>query len=62
MQRSTFRAMLTTAPRGNRGYLSRHAGMIKRYRIAHQEGLFSDIEINRMEDWKDDDDLELEFE
>jgi len=37
--------------------------LIKRYRIdAHQEGLFSDIEINRMEDWKEDEDLDLEFE
>lgn len=37
--------------------------LIKRYHIdARQEGLFSDIEINRTEDWKDDEELELEFE
>jgi segregation and condensation protein A len=37
--------------------------LIKRYRIdVHQEELFSDIEINRNEDWKDDEELELEFE
>ncbi len=37
--------------------------LIKRYRIdVHQEGLFSDIEINRTTDWKDDEELELEFE
>ncbi len=37
--------------------------LIKRYHIdARQEGLFSDIEINRNEDWKDDEELELEFE
>jgi segregation and condensation protein A len=37
--------------------------LVKRYRIhAHQEGLFSDIEINRMEAWKDDEEIEIEFE
>jgi segregation and condensation protein A len=37
--------------------------LIKRYRIhAHQEGLFDDIEISRMEEWKDDEEIELEFE
>jgi segregation and condensation protein A len=37
--------------------------LIKRYRIqAHQEGLFDDIEISRMDDWKDDEEIELEFE
>jgi len=37
--------------------------LVKRYRIhAHQEGLFSEIEINRMEEWKDDEDIEIEFE
>jgi len=37
--------------------------LVKRYRIhAHQEDLFSDIEINRMEEWKDDEEIEIEFE
>lgn len=37
--------------------------LIKRYRVqAHQEGLFSDIEINRMEDWSEDEEIEIEFE
>ena len=37
--------------------------LIKRYRVqAHQEGLFSDIEINRMEDWSEEEEIEIEFE
>ena len=37
--------------------------LIKRYRIhAHQEDLFGDIEIDRMEDFKEDEEIELEFE
>lgn len=37
--------------------------LIKRYRVtAHQEGLFGEIEFERMEDWKDDEDIEIEFE
>ena len=37
--------------------------LIKRYRVqAYQEGLFSDIEINRMEDWSEDEEIEIEFE
>jgi segregation and condensation protein A len=37
--------------------------LIKRYHIqANQEGLFGDIEIARMEEWKDDEEIELEFE
>ena len=37
--------------------------LVKRYRIhAHQEGLFSDIEIDRMEEWKEDEEIEIEFE
>jgi segregation and condensation protein A len=37
--------------------------LIKRYRIqAHQDELFSDIEIDRLEDWKDDEEIEIEFE
>ena len=37
--------------------------LIKRYRVAaHQEGLFNDIEIDRMDDWDNDEEMELEFE
>jgi segregation and condensation protein A len=37
--------------------------LVKRYRIhAHQDDLFSDIEINRMEEWKDDEEIDIEFE
>ena len=37
--------------------------LIKRYRVqAHQEGLFGDIEIDRMEDWAEDEEIEIEFE
>lgn len=37
--------------------------LVKRYRIqARQEGLFSDIELDRMEDWNEDEQIEIEFE
>jgi len=37
--------------------------LIKRYRVqAHQEGLFSDIEIDRLEDWSADEEIDIEFE
>ena len=37
--------------------------LIKRYRIhAHQDSLFEEIEITRMEDWNEDEEIELEFE
>jgi segregation and condensation protein A len=37
--------------------------LIKRYRVqAHQETLFGDIEIDRLEEWSDDAEMELEFE
>ena len=37
--------------------------LIKRYRVqAHQEGLFSEIEIDRMDDWTEDEEIEIEFE
>ncbi len=37
--------------------------LVKRYRIqARQEGLFSDIELDRSEDWQEDEELEIEFE
>lgn len=37
--------------------------LVKRYRIhAHQESLFGEIEIDRMEEWKDDEEIDIEFE
>ncbi len=37
--------------------------LVKRYRVsARQDQLFSDITIDRMEDWTDDEEIELEFE
>ena len=37
--------------------------LVKRYRVAaHQEGLFGDIEIDRLEEWGDDEEIEIEFE
>ena len=37
--------------------------LIKRYRVqAHQEGLFGEIEIDRMGDWTEDEEIEIEFE
>ncbi len=37
--------------------------LVKRYRInAYQEGLFGEIEIDRMEDWNEDEEIEIEFE
>jgi segregation and condensation protein A len=37
--------------------------LVKRYRLqAHQEGLFSDIEVDRTEDWEEDEEIEIEFE
>ena len=37
--------------------------LITRYRVqAHLEGLFTDIELDRMEDWSEDEEIEIEFE
>jgi segregation and condensation protein A len=37
--------------------------LVKRYRVAaRQTGLFADIEIEKMEDWGKDEELEIEFE
>jgi len=37
--------------------------LVKRYRVAaRQEGLFSDIEIERMSDWNPNEEIEIEFE
>jgi segregation and condensation protein A len=37
--------------------------LVKRYRVAaRQEGLFADIEIERMDDWNPEEEFEIEFE
>ncbi len=37
--------------------------LIKRYRVqAYQESLFSDIEVQRLEDWGDEEEIDIEFE
>lgn len=37
--------------------------LVKRYRIhAHQEGLFGEIEIDRMEEWNEGEEIDIEFE
>lgn len=37
--------------------------LVKRYRVqAHQDALFSDIRIDRLQEWGEDEELELEFE
>ena len=65
VERSTFRALLNAGASRLEIVVTFLAmlELIKRYRIhAHQEGLFSDIEIDRMEDWTDEEEMELEFE
>ena len=65
MQRSSFRALLDRGASRLEIVVTFLAllELVKRYRVAaHQEGLFSDIEIDRMENWEDDEELELEFE
>ncbi len=37
--------------------------LVKRYRVeARQEGLFSEIQIEKLEEWGEDEDMEIEFE
>ena len=37
--------------------------LVKRYRVAaRQEGLFTDIQIERMDDWNPEEEIEIEFE
>ena len=65
VERSTFRAMLEQGASRLEIVVTFLAllELVKRYRVAaHQEGLFSDIEIGRMEEWNDDEEIEPEFE
>ena len=65
MKRSTFRTLLSQGASRLEIVVTFLAmlELIKRYRIqANQEGLFDDIEINPMEEWQDEEEIELEFE
>lgn len=65
VQRATFKALLTEGASRLEIVVTFLAmlELVKRYRLnAYQEGLFSEIEIDRMEDWTDDEELEIEFE
>ena len=65
VERSTFSALLNTNASRLEVVVTFLAllELIKRYRVAaHQEGLFEDIEIDRMNNWDDDEEMDLEFE
>lgn len=65
VERSTFRALLTQGASRLEIVVTFLAmlELIKRYRIqASQEGIFDDIEISRMNEWADEEEIELEFE
>jgi len=65
VERSTFQTLLTQGASRLEIVVTFLAmlELIKRYRIqASQEGLFDDIEISRMDDWEDEEEIELEFE
>ncbi len=65
VERSSFRALLDPGATRLEIVVTFLAmlELVKRYHIqAEQEGLFTDIEINRMEDWKEDEEIEIEFE
>ncbi len=63
--RSTFRALLDQGASRLEVVVTFLAmlELVKRYRIqAHQENLFSEIEIDRTEDWDENEEIEIEFE
>jgi segregation and condensation protein A len=65
LEHSTFRALLTQGASRLEIVVTFLAmlELVKRYRIrAHQEGLFENIEIDRTEDWKEDEEIDIEFE
>jgi segregation and condensation protein A len=65
VERSSFRALLDPGASRLEVVVTFLAmlELVKRYRIhAHQEDLFSDIEIQRMEEWQDDEEIDIEFE
>jgi len=65
VEHSTFRALLDAGASRLEIVVTFLAllELVKRYRVnAQQDGLFNDIDIARMDDWKDDEEMELEFE
>ena len=65
VEHSTFRALLDSGASRLEIVVTFLAmlELVKRYHIqAHQENLFSDIEIDRMEEWKEDEEIDIEFE
>jgi segregation and condensation protein A len=63
--RSAFRALLGKKPTRLEVVVTFLAllELVKRYRVAAvQEDLFGDITIERMEEWKEDEEIEIEFE
>ncbi len=65
VQRTTFRTLLDKGASRLEIVVTFLAllELVKRYRVAaYQEGLFGDIEFERMEDWREDEEIEIEFE
>jgi segregation and condensation protein A len=65
VERSTFRALLEPGASRLEIVVTFLAmlELVKRYHIqARQDDLFSDIEIDRMEEWSDDEEIDIEFE
>jgi len=65
VQRTTFRTLIGATPTRLEVVVTFLAllELVKRYRVAaQQEGLFSEIEIVPLEEWREDEEFELEFE
>lgn len=65
VERSTFRALLEPGASRLEIVVTFLAmlELVKRYHIQARQGdLFSDIEIDRMEEWSDDEEIDIEFE
>lgn len=65
LSRSTFRALLGNKPTRLEVVVTFLAllELIKRYRVqVYQEALFSDIEVSPLEDWGEEEDIDIEFE
>ena len=65
VERSTFRALMGNKATRIETVVTFLAllELIKRYHVtAHQEGLFGDIEFEREGEWKEDEEIEIEFE
>ncbi len=63
--RSSFRALLGSKPSRLEIVVTFLAllELIKRYRVeAFQDSLFGDIEVQRLEDWGDEEEIDIEFE